>query len=142
MAFQLSNAKVILVEEQQWWYLTHSWDNKTVHTFPRGIYSKVNVTAWLGFELAYFEAAVQHISHFDMRTLSHLVRKEDYGQFTLKALVPTRSPKFSSNELAQYFNRWPHETREEKKRKTKRRNKRKRRKKMKTKKKLGKRFRK
>ena len=32
-------------------------------TFPIGINLKVNVIAWLEFELAYFETAVQHFSH-------------------------------------------------------------------------------
>ena len=33
----LFNAKAILVEEQQWYYLTHSWRDKEVHAFPKGI---------------------------------------------------------------------------------------------------------
>ena len=32
------------------------------HTFPKGISPKLNVIGQLGFELAYFEAAVQHIT--------------------------------------------------------------------------------
>ena len=40
-------AKGILVKEQQWFNLTHSWENKRVHTFSRGISSKVNAVAWL-----------------------------------------------------------------------------------------------
>ena len=39
MAYQLFlglfNAKAILLEEQLWYYLTHSWEDKGVHTFPR-----------------------------------------------------------------------------------------------------------
>ena len=34
-------------------YLTHSWEDKGVHTFPKGIYPKVNVIARLEYELAY-----------------------------------------------------------------------------------------
>ena len=32
--FRLFNAKAILLEEQLWYYLTHSWEDKGVHTFP------------------------------------------------------------------------------------------------------------
>ena len=37
-------------------YLTHSWENKEVHTFPKGIHPKVNVIKQLGFKLAYLKA--------------------------------------------------------------------------------------
>ena len=36
-----------------------------IHTFPKGISPKVNVIALLEFELAYYDVAVQHISHGD-----------------------------------------------------------------------------
>ena len=49
----LHNAKAILVEKQQWYYLTHSRRYKEVHTFLKGINSKVNVIAPLGFEFAW-----------------------------------------------------------------------------------------
>ena len=62
----LFNAKAILVEEQQGYYFTHSWADKGVHTFPKGISPKVKVTAQLELEFVYFEAAVQHISHYDI----------------------------------------------------------------------------
>ncbi len=38
-------AKGIFVEEQLWYYLTHSWEDKEVHTFPKSIYLKVDVIA-------------------------------------------------------------------------------------------------
>ena len=47
----LFNAKAIIIEEQQWYYLTHSWEDKGVYTFPKGICPKVNVIARLQFEL-------------------------------------------------------------------------------------------
>ena len=47
----LFNTKVIFVEEQQWYYLTNSWEDKEVHTFSKGISPKVNVIAWLEFKL-------------------------------------------------------------------------------------------
>ena len=34
--FRLFNAKAILLEEQWWYNLTHSWEDKGVHTFPKG----------------------------------------------------------------------------------------------------------
>ena len=58
----LFNAKAILVEHQHWYYLTLIWE---VHAFPQCINTKMNVIARLGFELAYFEAPVQYISHED-----------------------------------------------------------------------------
>ena len=47
----LFNAKSILLEGHIWYYLTYRWEDKGVHTFPKGICLKVNVTAWLEFEL-------------------------------------------------------------------------------------------
>ena len=58
----LFNAKAILVEEQQWYYVTQSYGNLRIHTFPKGVSLKVNVIAWLEFELTYFKAPVQHFS--------------------------------------------------------------------------------
>ena len=42
--------------------LTHSWGNKVVHTFPKGISSEENIIAQLEFELAYFKATNQHFN--------------------------------------------------------------------------------
>ena len=61
--FRLFNAKAILPEEQQLYYLTHSWENKGAHTFPKGICPKVNVIAWLEYELAYYDSAVHRFNH-------------------------------------------------------------------------------
>ena len=60
--FRLFNAKAILPEEQQWYYLTHSWEDKVAHTFPKGICPKV--IARLEYELAYYDSAVQHFNHY------------------------------------------------------------------------------
>ena len=46
----------------QWYYLTHCWGDKEVHTFPKGISPKVNVLARLEFELAYYDVTIQYIS--------------------------------------------------------------------------------
>ena len=64
---RLFNAKAILLEEQSWYYLTHSWEDKGVHTFPKGICSKVNVIARLEFELAYYDSAVRRFNQYSMR---------------------------------------------------------------------------
>ena len=61
-------AKVILLEEQLWYYLTHSWEDKEFHTFPKGICPKVNVIAQLEYELAYYNFAVHRFNHYTTRT--------------------------------------------------------------------------
>ena len=47
----LFNIKVILVEEQLWYYSTNSCRVKGVHAFPMGITPKMKVIVWLVFEL-------------------------------------------------------------------------------------------
>ena len=64
--FRLFNAKAILLEEQ--YYLTHSWDDKGVHTFPKGICPKVNIIARLGYEFAYYDSAVHRFNYYTTRT--------------------------------------------------------------------------
>ena len=66
--FRLFNAKTILLEEQWFYYLTHSWEDKWVHTFRKGICPKVNVIAWLESELAYYDSAVHRFNHYTTRT--------------------------------------------------------------------------
>ena len=41
---------------------------KVVHTFLKDISPKVNVIAWMVFELAYNDSAVQHLSLYAMGT--------------------------------------------------------------------------
>ena len=65
--FRLFNAKAILLEKQQWYYLTHSWEDKGVHTFPKGICPKVNVIARLEYELAYYDSAVHRFNDYTTR---------------------------------------------------------------------------
>ena len=36
--------------------LTHSWEDKSVHTFPKGICPKMTVIALLEFELAFYDS--------------------------------------------------------------------------------------
>ena len=64
--FRLFNAEAILLEEQ--YYLTHSWDDKGVYIFPKGICPKVNIIARLENELAYYDSAVHHFNHYTTRT--------------------------------------------------------------------------
>ena len=59
----LFHTKAILVK-QLWYYLSHNWRDKHVHTFPKGIRLKVNVIVQLEFELTYCDVAVQHVSHY------------------------------------------------------------------------------
>ena len=65
--FRLFNAKAILLEEQLWYYLTDSWEDKGVHTFPKGICPKVNVIARLEYELAYYDSVVHRFNHYTTR---------------------------------------------------------------------------
>ena len=67
---RLFNAKAILLEEQKWYYLTHSLEDKGVHTFPKGLCPKVNVMARLDFEFAYYDSAVRRFNHYTKRTPS------------------------------------------------------------------------
>ena len=53
----------------KWCYLTHNWEDKGVHAFPKGICPKVSVIARLEFELAYLDFAVHHFNHCTTRTL-------------------------------------------------------------------------
>ena len=38
----------------------------TPYIFPKEISSKVNIIAWLEFELAYYDVVVQHVNHYNM----------------------------------------------------------------------------
>ena len=40
----------MLVEEQQWYYLTHNGRYSGVHAFPKGISPKVNIISLSEFE--------------------------------------------------------------------------------------------
>ena len=59
----LFNAKAILWEEQKWYHLTHSLEDKGVHTFSKGIFPKVDALAQLEFELAYNDSAIRRFYH-------------------------------------------------------------------------------
>ena len=70
----------MLLEEQQWFYLTNNGKDKGVHTFPKGICPKVNVIARLEFELAYNDSAVRRFNHYTtrMRTCVRVCLKSFY----------------------------------------------------------------
>ena len=61
---RLFNAKTILIEEQQWYYLTDCWRDKRFHTFTKIISLKMNIIMQLEFELAYYNLEILHISHY------------------------------------------------------------------------------
>ena len=64
IAYQrLFNAKAILVDKSKV-VIPFNWKDKRVHAFHEGISSKVNVIARIEFELAFFEVAFQHVSHY------------------------------------------------------------------------------
>ena len=46
----------------------HSWEDKGVHTFPKGICPKVNVILRLEYELANYDSTVHHFNHYTTRT--------------------------------------------------------------------------
>ena len=48
--------------------MTHNYKDMRVHTFPDGINPKVNIIVRMDFELAFFEAEFQHLSHYAART--------------------------------------------------------------------------
>ena len=60
----LFNAKAILVEEYQWYYLTQSWGNKKFQIYPKDISPKVNVSARQEFELTYYDVTVRSVNHY------------------------------------------------------------------------------
>ena len=55
-----------------WYDLTHSWEDKGVQTFPKGICPKVDVIARVEYELAYYDSAVYRFNHNTTKTLPWL----------------------------------------------------------------------
>ena len=56
--WSLFNTKTILLEERYWYNSTHSWEDKGIYTFAKGIYPKVNVKARLELELVYDNSVI------------------------------------------------------------------------------------
>ena len=74
------------LEEQQWYYLIHSWGNKKVHAFPKSIGQKVKVIVWLELKLANFEALIEDFSDYSASTPSYTPLK--YRQLISSSLNP------------------------------------------------------
>ena len=64
----MTRCYIFKYKELHRYYLTHSWEDKGVHTFTKGIYPKVNVIARLEFELANYDSAVYRSNHYTTRT--------------------------------------------------------------------------
>ena len=62
--FGLFCAKVILLDEQCWYYLTLSCGNKVVHGFLLCVYPKLSITAKLEFELIYSNIVIRRVSNY------------------------------------------------------------------------------
>ena len=65
---RLINPKSIFLEGQYWYYLAYRRKDKRVPTVHKDICLKVNVIAWLEFELMYYDSTVQHFNHYTMGT--------------------------------------------------------------------------
>ena len=57
------NPKPPLVEDQKWYFLIHSWGIRGFTPFTKGIRMKLNLIAWLGFELAYYVITTTPLKH-------------------------------------------------------------------------------
>ena len=64
----LFNAKVILVEQQHWYYLTHSWCGSIRWLLPKGISLKGEHNSATAFWTCH-DFAVQHVSHYPSGTV-------------------------------------------------------------------------
>ena len=62
------NAKAIIIDKQQWYYLTHSWESERIHNFHKGIRLKVDLITRLDFVHAYYNVSVHYFSHYATRT--------------------------------------------------------------------------
>ena len=87
-----------------WYYLTHRWEDKGVHTFPKGTCLKVNVIVWLEFKLTYYDPAVQHFNHYTTEIIpsSRLVGV-GVSLVCLPSWVCSYTLKMSSSLLALYL---------------------------------------
>ena len=52
------------IGRQLWDYLSHCWEDTEIHTFLKGISPKLNVIAWLEFELSYYDITAQQINQY------------------------------------------------------------------------------
>ena len=63
--------------------------DKDIHTFPESINPKMNLTEWLGFQFAYFEAAILPFSLYATGTTSSKPRINSLGITSLNRLQST-----------------------------------------------------
>ena len=68
MAYQPLSVIECQSHSQQWYYLTHCWEDKWVHTFRKGICLRVNVIARLEFELVYYDFTLHFFNHYTTKT--------------------------------------------------------------------------
>ena len=61
------------LEEQSRYYLTHSWEEKEVHIFPKVICPKVNEIEQVEFELAYHDSTLPCLNHYTTRTSTKIM---------------------------------------------------------------------
>ena len=57
--------------------------NKRIHVFTMNINPKVNVTAWLWFQFAYYDLTVKHFSHFTRVTSLFLFEWNAWNHISL-----------------------------------------------------------
>ena len=106
---RLSHAKTILLEDQSWYYLTHSERNKGLHTPFKRISPKVDLIAWLEFELAHDDATVLHFSHYwtgslRLRKIFQTISLEDEQRtYESKSFAEKDNAKFQLNDVITDF---------------------------------------
>ena len=72
--WHINLCKLFNAREQLCYNLTHSWEDKGIHIFPKGICPKVKLIARLEFELAYYDSAVHRFNHY---TTKYIEKKLD-----------------------------------------------------------------
>ena len=60
----LLNAKSIIIDPRKYYLTCRLW-NKGVHSFPKGVNSKLNGNERLELKLPFYDVVVQHCDHFD-----------------------------------------------------------------------------
>ena len=76
----LFNAKAVFSEEHWAYYLIHSWGDKGIHTFSKGISPKLNVIVWLDFEHARYDIIVLNVSHYTTSNPPRMYRYRQIAQ--------------------------------------------------------------
>ena len=66
-------SNLILLKNNSETIQTTDGEEGEIHILPKGINPKGNVIAWLEFELAYYDIAVEQVSHYNPGTLPVVV---------------------------------------------------------------------